>query len=122
MIRRNLYQPQKEKKTKRLKTSRFGDSDESEEESEQESEEEDSEEEYDEDDDVSQSRATSVSPIDDLETKVEQILYRMKLPRSTVCWKNTFKHLMKTEEDDKSSNSKQEMDVDVDAQDTEIEG
>jgi len=105
-------------KSKRNKQSRFADSDDSEEE---ESEEES--EEYEEDDDIP-SRTTSVSPIDDLVTKIEKILFKMKIPRCVKSWKETFNHLIpKTElkaityndnTNNSNSNSKQEMDVDED--------
>ena len=101
--------PQKPKK--KTKKSRFGDSDESEDEEEEESSE------YDEDEDVSQSRATSISPIDDLVTKIESILYKMRLPRYVKNYKDTFDHLLpkqpQTEKKtDSTSNPKEEMDVD----------
>ena len=92
---------------KKSKKNRFNDSDESDEEE----EEEESSESDDENDDMSQSlqsRSMSISPIDDLPTKIESILFRLKLPKSTRCWKDTFNHLT----NEQSVHSKQEMDVD----------
>ena len=55
----------------------------------------------DEDSDINASnmttRSTSASPVDDLVTKIEEMLFRLKLPKSTVHWKDTFRHLMPKE-------------------------
>merc|ERR1712130_1055817 len=91
----------KKKKKRKKKKNRFEDSDDST------SEHTDSEED---EMNESESRTTSVSPIDDLQTKIETILFRLKLPRNTVKWRDTFKHLINTN----TTNSKQEQDAEMD--------
>jgi len=80
------------KRPRAKKKQRFGDSDDSEDDA------------YSEQDSVagdgleidSRRQSLSVSPVDDLVTKIESILFKMKVPRSTVHWKATFDHLMAT--------------------------
>jgi len=103
----------KRKSSAKKKKNRFGDSDESESESQSE----------DEDSDLNVSGLTtqshSVSPVDDLVTKIENILFKLELPKSTVHWRDTFKHLMP--KGDQSGSGKMEVDG-VDEEDKENSG
>merc|ERR1712228_1092324 len=90
------------------KKKRFDDSDESEEDNDE------SSEEYEEE--PSPSRSISISPIDDLPTKIEQILFRLRLPKNTKCRRDTFNHLS---DEHQTVHSKQEMDIDEGKEDKE---
>jgi len=111
---------------RKKKKKRFDDSDDSDDSEEEESSECDND---DESQTTTQSRTMSISPIDDLQTKIEKILFRMKVPRSTVHYRHTFNHLVPEAErigavdngreptpaEVEAANGKEEMDVDADA-------
>eukprot|EP01083_Nonionella_stella_P106085 305630_1 len=61
--------------------------------------------------------------MDDLTSKIELMMYRMKLPRSTVLCQGTFNHLMPAVDTQYHVNPKEEMDIDTTEtqKDTEME-
>jgi len=94
-----VVSPSPSVKPTRKKKKRFNDSeedDDDDDEDDDEDDEDEDEDDEDEDEDMLQSRATSTSPFEELECRVEEILYRMRLPASTKHWRTTFAHLTTT--------------------------